>query len=101
MEITNYTNSLRIYFLAFVVAHVTAFCILFPVIAFIIFVVFVPFFYITLIYAMVYNYCKKEGINFPYEKGLPVLDADAHMIPFYYLNDYDPFIDYFDYDPRY
>ena len=101
MEITNYTNSLRIYFLAFLVAQITAFCVLFPAIAFILFVVFVPFFYITLIYAMVYNYCKQEGINFPYEKGLPVLDADAHMIPFYYLNDYEPLDVFGDYDPRY
>ena len=50
---------------------------------------------------MVYNYCKQEGIDFPYEKGLPLCEADIHMTPFYYLNDYDPFIDYLDYDPRY
>jgi len=101
MQITNYTNSLKIYFLAFVVLHIITLGILFPYVGFVFFVAGVPALYVTMIYAIVFNYCKREGINFPYEKGLPIFDADIHMTPFYYLNDYDPYIDYLDYDPRY
>ena len=100
MQITNYTNSLKIYFLAFVSVHITAIGVFFPLIAFLIFCILIPFLWITAIYMIMFNYCKQEGIDWPYTDSNPVL-LDVHLTPFYYLNDYDPFIDYFDYDPRY
>lgn len=100
MQITNYTNSLKMYFLAFMSVHITAIGVFFPFIAFLIFCILMPFLWMSAIYIMMYNYCKQEGINWPYTQGNPVL-IDVHLTPFYYLNDYDPFIDYFDYDPRY
>ena len=99
--ISKYTNSLRLYASVIISAHILAFFIYFPIISFVLFVTCWPVLYVTMLYAMVYNYCKQEGIDFPYEKGLPLFEADIHMTPFYYLNDYDPFIDYLDYDPRY
>ena len=100
MQITNYTNSLKMYFLAFVSVHITAIGVLFPFMAFLIFCILMPFLWITAIYMIMYNYCKQEGIDWPYTDSNPVL-LDVHLTPFYYLYDYDPFIDYFDDDPRY
>ncbi len=99
MQITNYSNSINTYFLAFVAVHITAIGVLFPLIAFLIFCVLIPFLWITAIYIIMYNYCKQEGIDWPYADGNNQVLLDIHLTPFYF--DYDPFIDCFDHDPRY
>ena len=101
--ISKFTDSLGVYSVAIILAHILAFAVYFPITSMLIIALLIPWFYMLLIYSMVYNMAKRDGIDWPKEPyHALVWDADNYLTPLYIIADYDdPFIDYTDYDPRY